>query len=134
MATTLRPPSRIEPCTDFPTPSDIGREVPCPRRTRRLLVIPLLAAGALLIGSLGFLAGRESAPVPAGCERAAALAERIAVVAIADLSTVRESMLVFLDGERSEADPILAGARTDVEALERLQVRLGEAVAGCRDG
>lgn len=133
MATPLRSPPRIEPCTDFPTPSDIGQEVPCPRRTRPVALV-LLAAGALLIGSLGYLIGRESAPVPEACRRAAALGERVAVTAIADLSTIREGMLVFLDGERTEADSILSEARLDVEELERLQVRLAEAAEGCRSG
>ncbi len=133
MATPLRSPPRIEPCTDFPTASDIGQDVPCPRRSRPIVLVLLVAAG-LLIGSLGYLIGREAAPVPSACERAAALGERAAVTAIADLTTIREGMLVFLDGERTEADSILSEARLDVAELEAIRADLAEAVEGCRSG
>lgn len=130
MATPLKHMRPIEPSTDFPTLTDVVEEE-APARGSRWWIVALVAAGALLIGSLGYVVGRESAPVPAACERAVALAQRATAAAVSDLRTVREGMLVFLDGERSEADSILNDARLGVEGLERLETRLAAATEAC---
>lgn len=130
MATPLKHVPRIEPSTDFPTLTDVAPEE-APVRPSRAWIVAVVAAGVLLVGSLGFLIGRESAPVPDACERAVTLAQRATSVSISDLQTVREGMLVFLDGELSEADSILADARLGVEELERLQTRLAGAAEDC---
>lgn len=133
MATPLKHMPRIEPSTDFPTLTDVVEEE-TPSRGSRTWIVALVAAGALLVGSIGYMIGRESVSAPAACERTVALAQQATGGAISDLRTVREGMLVFLDGERSEADSILADARFGVQELERLETRLAAAAEDCLAG
>lgn len=133
MATPLKRMPPIEPSTDFPTLTDIAEEE-APTRGSRSWIVVLVAAGAMLVGSIGHAIGHESAGTPAACERAVVLAERATSVAISDLRTVRDGMLVFLDGELSEAQTILADARLRVEELERLQAHLAAAAESCLGG
>jgi hypothetical protein len=132
MATPLKRVPPIEPSTDFPTLTDVAEGAPT--RGSRSWIVVLVAAGALLVGSIGYAIGRESAGTPTGCERAVILAERATSIAISDLRTVRDGMLVFLDGELSEAQTILADARLGVEDLERLQADLAAAAESCLGG
>ena len=133
MATPLKRMPRFEPSTDFPTLTDVVEDEAAVR-TSRGWIVALVAVGALLVGSLGYLIGRESAPVPSACERAVQLGRQATATAISDLGTIRESMLVFLDGERTEADSILSEARLDVEGLGRLEARLAAAAEDCLSG
>jgi hypothetical protein len=130
MATSLRHAPAIEPSTDFPT-LDLVPPLPEPERPQRTMVLVLLVAGALLVGSMGFALGRSMAPVPAACETAIDLADRAATVAVSDLRTVREGMLVFLDGELPEAYSILGDATLGVDQLQTMQRELVAAAETC---
>jgi len=130
MATSLRHPPTVEPSTDFPT-LDLVPPLPEPERPRRTMILVLLVAGALLVGSMGFALGRSTAPVPATCETAVELADRAATLAVSDLRTVREGMLVFLDGELPEAYSILGDATLSVDQLRTIQAELAAAAETC---
>lgn len=133
MATPLKDVPRIEPSTDFPTLTDVVEEDPAVR-TSRGWVVALVTVGALLVASLGYLIGREGAPLPSACERAVQLGRQATATAISDLGTIREGMLVFLDGERTEADSILSEAQLDLDGLQRLEVRFAAATEDCLGG
>lgn len=133
MATPVRHLTTVEPSTDFPT-LDLVPPVPEPQRPTRAITLILVLAGAVLVGTIGFALGRATAPVPPACERAVELAERTATVAVADLRTVREGMLVFLDGELPEAYSILGDARLGVDQLRDLRAELAVAADACLAG
>jgi len=80
---------------------------------------------------VGFAIGRGTAPVPAAFQRAVQLADRTATLALADLRTVRDSMLVFLDGETPEAYSILGDARFGIQELNALRTQVGNAAEAC---
>lgn len=134
MATSLQPAPSLhrayEPSTDFPT-LDLAPPLAEPRAPNRVLIGIVLLAGAILVGTIGFALGRATAPIPASCQRAISLAERTATLAVADLRTVREGMLVFLDGETPEAYSILGDATVGVEDLRAAQDLLGSAAEAC---
>ena len=138
LATSLLPlPSQefqhapgVEPSTDFPT-LDLVPPLPEPSHPSRTMIGALLLAGTILIGTLGFAIGRSTAGPPAACERAIDLADRTATLAVADLRTVREGMLVFLDGETPEAYSILGDARLGVDELRALRTQLETAAEAC---
>ncbi len=116
----------LEPSTDFP---ELG--VPEAHRARGL-VFALLVAFGLLLGSLGYLAGRADAPVPKACQKVADLGERALVESLAYLGTIEEGMRVFLDGEQAEAYSILEDAKLGTADLERLRDRFTAAADACR--
>lgn len=130
MATPIRQMPAVEPSTDFPT-LDLVPPLPVPDRSQRTVTLILVLAGALLVGTFGFALGRATAGVPEACERAVTLADQTATLAVSDLRTVREGMLVFLDGETPEAYSILGDARLAVEDLRDLQTELGIAAEAC---
>jgi hypothetical protein len=130
MATSLRPTPVVEPSTDFPT-LDLVPPLAEPERPRGTMALVLLVSGALLVGSMGYALGRSSAPMPAECETAITLAQRTATFAVDELATVRDGMLIFLDGELPEAYAILRNATLGVEGLQVLQARLATAADAC---
>ena len=73
----------------------------------------------------------DSAPIPAECETAITLAQRTATLAVDELATVRDGMLIFLDGELPEVNAILRNATLGVEGLQVLQARLATAADAC---
>jgi hypothetical protein len=129
----VRPAPTFEPSTDFPA-LDLVPTIPGPEPPRRWIPLVLVVAGALLVGSIGFALGRSTAGIPAACERVTQLADRAATVAVADLRTVREGMMVFLDGEIPEAYSILGDARLGVDELRTLQAQLDVATRACLAG
>ena len=130
MATPLRHMPTVEPSTDFPT-LDLVRPLPEPEPPRTTVTLILVLAGALLVGTIGFALGRGTAGIPPACERAIDLAERTATLAVSDLRTVREGMLVFLDGETPEAYSILGDATLGVDRLGAMRTELGVAAEAC---
>jgi len=134
MATSLRdapsPPIQYEPSTDFPT-LDLVPQLPEPYGVHRRVIGVLILAGTILAGTIGFAFGRATAPIPAACESAADLAERTATLAVADLRTVREGMLMFLDGETPEAYSILGDAALGIDELRALADEVGTAAEAC---
>ena len=135
MSTPTRHAPALEPSTDFPT-LDLVPPLPEPERPARMISIALLLvlAGTLLVSSIGFAVGRSSAGIPSACQRAMLLADRTATLAIADLQTVREGMLVFLDGELPEAYSILGDARLGIGGLRAMQGELSAAAEACLAG
>jgi hypothetical protein len=130
MATSLRHAPVVEPSTDFPT-LDLVRPLPEPERPGGTMALVLLVSGALLVGSMGFALGRASAPIPAECQTAVALAERAATLAVQDLTAVREGMLVFLDGELPESSAIVRDTTAGIDELQALQTELAAAADAC---
>jgi hypothetical protein len=130
MATPISRMPAIEPSTDFPT-LDLVPPIEEPERPQRAMTLILVLAGALLVGTFGFALGRASAGIPEACERAVTLADRTATLAVAEMRTVREGMLVFLDGETPEAYSILGDARLGVDRLRALRTELGVAAEAC---
>jgi hypothetical protein len=130
MATPMRHAPVVEPSTDFPT-LDLVRPLPEPERPGGTMALVLLVSGALLVGSMGFALGRATAPIPAECQTAVALAERASTLAVQDLTMVREGMLVFLDGELPEAYSILGDATLGVDQLQTMQRELVAAAETC---
>jgi hypothetical protein len=130
MATSLRHAPAVQPSTDFPT-LDLVTPLPEPERLKRTMLLVLLVAGALVVGSMGFALGRSTAPVPGACETAIDLADRVATLAVNDLRTVREGMLAILDGELPEAYSILGDATLGVDQLRTMQAELAAAAETC---
>jgi hypothetical protein len=130
MATPLRHAPTLEPSTDFPT-LDIVPPLTAPEPPRTTITVVLLLAIALLIGTIGFALGRGTAGVPAACQRAVDLADRTATLAVADLTTVRDGMLVFLDGETPEAYSILGDATLGVDELNAIRTQVNTAAEAC---
>jgi hypothetical protein len=130
MGTPLRHAPTLEPSTDFPT-LDLVPPLTEPERPKGTITLVLVLAGALLVGTIGFALGRTTAGIPAACERAIDLAERSATLAVSDLRTVREGMLVFLDGETPEAYSILRDATLSVDQLHSLRAELGITAEAC---
>jgi hypothetical protein len=130
MATPLRHAPTIQPSTDFPT-LDLVPPLTQPDRPRTTIGLVLVLAGALLVGMIGFALGRATAGIPAACGRAIDLADRTATLAVADLRTVREGMLVFLDGETPEAYSILGDATLGEDELRNLRAELDIALEAC---
>jgi hypothetical protein len=133
MLTPVRHAPSFEPSTDFPA-LDLVPSLAQRARRRRWIPVVLALASALLLGSIAFAMGRATAGVPAACGRAAQLADRAATVAITDLGTVREGMLVFLDGETPEAYSLLGDARLSVAELRAIQAELAIASEACLAG
>jgi hypothetical protein len=135
MAMPVRSAPTLEPSTDFPT-LDLVPALPEQERepSQRAIGLVLVLAGALLVGSIGFALGRATAGVPDACRRAVSLAERTATIAVNDLGTVRDGMLVFLDGELPEAYSILGDARLGVDRLSAMQAELAAAADACLSG
>ena len=129
MPTPLRHAPTLEPSTDFPT-LDLVPPLTQPYRPRTSIGL-LVLAGALLVGMIGFALGRATAGIPTPCERAIDLADRTATLAVADLRTVREGMLVFLDGETPEAYSILRDATLGEDELRDLRAELDTALEAC---
>jgi len=132
MSTPLRHAPTLEPSTDFPT-LDLVPPLTEPDRPEGTIAPVLVLAGALLVGTIGFALGRATTGTPGACERAIDLAERSATVAVSDMRTVREGMLVFLDGETPEAYSILRDASLGVDRLQALRAELGIAAEACLD-
>jgi len=130
MATSLRPAPSYEPSTDFPT---LDLVPPPAKRDRsvRWMTAVLILAGTILVATVGFAVGHATAGIPAACERVVRLAERTATLAVADLRTVREGMLVFMDGETPEAYSILGDATLGEDRLTDLRAELEIAAEAC---
>src|SRR3989304_55150 len=130
MATSLRPAPSYEPSTDFPT---LDLVPPPAKRDRsvRWMTAVLILAGTILVGMIGFAVGQATAGIPAACERALDLADRTAALAVADLRTIREGMLVFLYGEAPEAYSILGDAQVGGDGLRGYRTELAIAAEAC---
>jgi len=130
MATSLRPAPSYEPSTDFPT---LDLVPPPAKRDRsvRWMTAVLILAGTILVATVGFAVGHATAGIPAACERVVQLADRTATLAVAELRTVREGMLVFLDGETPEAYSILGDATLGEDRLRDLRAELDIAAGAC---
>ena len=130
MATSLGPAPSYGPSTDFPT---LDLVPPPAKRDRsvRWMTAVLILAGTILVGMIGFAVGQATAGIPAACERALDLADRTAALAVADLRTIREGMLVFLDGETPEAYSILGDAQVGVDELRGYRTELAIAAEAC---
>ena len=130
MATPMLRVPGIEPSTDFPTLDLVPPDTE-PDRPRRTTIVILTVAGVLLVGSLGFAIGRATAPVPAGCATAIALANQVVMEASTDLRTTQEGMQIFLDGELPEAYSLLDHTTLSAQQLGNIQAAMTTAAGSC---
>lgn len=125
------PPPVFEPSTDFPTYED---EEPVERS--RAWIVALVVLAALLLGVVGFVAGRATAPAspPVACVEALQSADAAFTAALAELGTIEAGALSVIDGELGEADSVLQGARLGQAEIVRLRSSFEAAAAICRAG
>ncbi len=134
MSTSVVPrrmPSPVaEPSTDFPTLED---EVPT--RRSRVWIVALIVVGAALVGALGFVVGRVTAPeaVPARCVQALERADAAFEAALAQFGTIEASALTALE-EPVEIDSVIQDARLGIAELQGLRTGYDAASAACRAG
>ena len=124
------PPPVIEPSTDFPTFEDEE-----PVRRSRAWIVALVVLGALVVGAVGFVVGRVTAPetVPAPCVQALQSADAAFTAALAQFGTIEASALTALE-EPTEADSVLQDARFGQEELQGLRASFDAASTACRAG
>lgn len=124
------PPPVIEPSTDFPTLED---EEQVPRS--RAWVVALVVIGALVLGALGFVVGRATAPqtLSAPCVQALERADAAFTAAVAQFGTIEASALTALE-EPAEADSVVQDARLGQAELQELRSSFDAASAACRAG
>ena len=124
------PPPVIEPSTDFPTFEDEE-----PVRRSRAWIVALVVLGALVVGAVGFVVGRATAPetVPAPCVQALQSADAAFTAALAQFGTIEASALTALE-EPTEADSVLQDARFGQAELQGLRASFDAASAACRAG
>jgi hypothetical protein len=120
----------IEPSTDFPTLED---EEVVPRS--RAWIVGLAVLGALVVGALGFVVGRATAPqtIPAPCVQALQQADAAFTAALAQFGTIEASALTALE-EPAEADSVIQDARLGQTELTGLRTSFDAAAAACRAG
>jgi hypothetical protein len=124
------PPPVIEPSTDFPTLEDEE-----PVRRSRAWIVALVVLGALVVGAVGFVVGRVTAPetVPAPCVQALQSADAAFTAALAQFGTIEASALTALE-EPTEADCVLQDARFGQAELQGLRASFDAASTACRAG
>ncbi len=124
------PPPVIEPSTDFPTLEDEE-----PVRRSRAWIVALVVLGALVVGAVGFVVGRVTAPetVPAPCVQALQSADAAFTAALAQFGTIEASALTALE-EPTEADSVLQDARFGQAELQGLRASFDAASTACRAG
>lgn len=124
------PPPVIEPSTDFPTFEDQE-----PVRRSRAWIVALVVLGALVVGAVGFVVGRVTAPetVPAPCVQALQSADAAFTAALAQFGTIEASALTALE-EPTEADSVLQDARFGQAELQGLRASFDAASTACRAG
>jgi len=124
------PPPVIEPSTDFPTFEDEE-----PVRRSRAWIVALVVLGALVVGAVGFVVGRVTAPetVPAPCVQALQSADAAFTAALAQFGTIEASALTALE-EPTEADSVLQDARFGQAELQGLRASFDAASTACRAG
>jgi len=124
------PPPVIEPSTDFPTLEDEE-----PVRRSRAWIVALVVLGALVVGAVGFVVGRVTAPetVPAPCVQALQSADAAFNAALAQFGTIEASALTALE-EPTEANSVLQDARFGQAELQGLRASFDAASTACRAG